>query len=386
WALRLALREWKQRILIVLLIAVASAATLLGLAVASATPGTPNAGTFGTAQTLIELPGTTRDLPAVIARIERAYGAASVVYDQSITTGQAGGAELRAQDPSAPYTQVLLALDAGRYPAGPGQVAVTSGLASLYGLRAGSTWHVPAGAGAEAGRAFSVTGIVEDPANLLDEFALVAPGQLSAPGDVRVFLGESLDSAAAAKAGQVIPANASVSAPRPAYSVASPATVVLVVSVLGLVFIGLVATAAFTVMAQRRQRALGMLAAPGATEKDVRFVLVVDGLVAGVLGALLGGALGLGLWFWYYPHLETATAHRTDPLGLPWAAVIIGLLLAVATSVIAAAWPGRAVSKVPVVAALSGRVAAPHVIRRSLRPGLIFLGVGLFILFFSGGW
>ena len=43
WALRLALREWRQRILIVLLIAVASAATLLGIAVASATPGTPNA-------------------------------------------------------------------------------------------------------------------------------------------------------------------------------------------------------------------------------------------------------------------------------------------------------------------------------------------------------
>ncbi len=144
WALRLALREWKQRILIVLLIAVASGATLLGIAVASATPGTPNAGTFGTAQTLVELPGTTKDLPAVIARIEKAYGAASVVYDQSISTGQAGGADLRAQDPAAPYTQVLLALDSGHYPSGPGQVAVTSGLAQLYGLHAGSTWHVPA--------------------------------------------------------------------------------------------------------------------------------------------------------------------------------------------------------------------------------------------------
>jgi putative ABC transport system permease protein len=66
--------------------------------------------------------------------------------------------------------------------------------------------------------------------------------------------------------------------------------------------------------------------------------------------------------------------------------VVIGLLLAVATSVIAAAWPGRAASKVPVVAAISGRVTAPHVIRRSLRPGLIFLAAGLFVLYFSGGW
>jgi putative ABC transport system permease protein len=391
WVLRLAFREWKQRILIVLLITVATAATVFAIAVASATPGTPNAGTFGTASVLVQLPGNTRDLPAAIAKMEKAYGAASVIYDQPITTGQAGGADLRAQDPNAPYTRVLLALDSGRYPATAGQVAVTSGLAQLYRLRIGSVWHVPATAlgsagGASGGRSFTVTGIVENPSNLLDEFALVPPGQVAAPRNVRIFLGVSMDSAAASAAGNVIPANASVTEPAPQDSIISPATIVLIVSVLGLAFIGLVATAAFTVMAQRRQRSLGMLSSLGATERDVRFVLIVDGLVAGVLGAIIGAALGLGLWFWYYPHLEIATAHRTDPLNLPWAALVIGLLLAVATSVIAAAWPGRAVSKIPVVAAISGRVTAPHVIRRSLRPGLIFLAAGLFVLFFSGGW
>jgi putative ABC transport system permease protein len=386
WAVRLARREWKQRILIVLLIAVAAAATLLGIAVASATPGTPNAGIYGTASTLIELPTSTPHLSTGIARIEKAYGTASVVYDEPIATGQTAGADLRAQDPSAPYTQVLLALDSGRYPSGPGQVAVTSGLAQLYSLRIGSTWHVPAGTGAEAGRSFTVTGIVENPSNLLDEFALVAPGQLSAPKDVRVFLGESLDSAAASKAPDVIPQNAVVSAPTPDNSVVAPATIVLIISVLGLVFIGLVATAAFTVMAQRRQRALGMLSSLGATEADVRFVLVIDGLVAGVVGAVLGTAIAASAWAWYYPHLETATAHRTDPLALPWAAVVIGLLLAVATSVLAAVWPGRMVSKVPVVAAISERVEPPQVISRSLRPGLLFLVGGLLLLFVSGGW
>ena len=392
WALRLALREWKQRILIAVLIAVASAATLLGVAVASATPGTPNAGTYGTAQTLVELPGDTPSLPGVIAKIEKAYGAASVVYDEPITTGQAGGADLRAQDPSAPYTRVLLALGSGHYPAGPGQVAVTSGLAQLYRLHIGSTWHVPAGSGAQAGRAFAVTGIVENPSNLLDEFALVAPGELAGPGQltsagqVRVFLGISMDSAAASRAGNVIPKSASVSAPAPQYSVLSPASIVLIVSVIGLAFIGLVATAAFTVMAQRRQRALGMLASLGATETDVRFVLIADGLIGGVVGAGLGAAAALGGWLWYYPHLETATAHRTDPFNLPWAAVVIGLVLAVATSVIAAVWPGRAVSRVPVVAAISGRVEPPQLVRRSLRPALIFLAAGLFVLFASGGW
>lgn len=392
WALRLALREWKQRILIAALVAVASAATLLGIAVASATPGTPNAGTYGTAQTLIQLPGSTPALSSVIAKIEKAYGPASVIYDEPIATGQAGGADLRAQDPSAPYTRVLLALDSGRYPSGPGQVAVTSGLARLYGLKTGSTWRVPAGTGgAEAGRAFTVTGIVADPSNLLDEFALLAPGQLAgqgrlgSSGRVRIFIGESLDSAAASAAGDVIPDTAVVSAPAPDDSVFSPATIVLIVSVIGLVFIGLVATAAFTVMAQRRQRALGMLASLGATEADVRFVLIADGATAGVAGAVIGGAAALGGWLWYYPHLAAATAHVIDPFSLPWAAVVIGLLLAVATSVAAAVWPGRSVSKIPVVAAISGRVEAPQLVSRSLRPGLIFLVAGLFVLFFSGG-
>jgi putative ABC transport system permease protein len=391
WARRLAVREWKQRLLIAALVAVASAATLFGIAVASATPGTPNAGTYGTAQTLVQLPPGTKNMPAVIARIERAYGPASVIYDEPITTGQVGGADLRAQDPAAPYTQVLLALGSGRYPSGPGQVAVTAGLARLYGLTTGSTWHVPAGTGAQAGRAFTVTGIVEDPSNLLDEFALVAPGQLSGPGqltssgEVRIFLGESMDSAAASAAGDVIPRGAIVTGPQPTDSIFSPATIVLIVSVIGLVFIGLVATAAFTVMAQRRQRALGMLASLGATEADVRFVLVADGLFAGVVGAVLGAVAALCGWLWYAPHLATATAHTIDPFNLPWAAVAIGLLLAVATSVTAAVWPGRSVSKVPVVAAISGRVEAPQLVRRSLRPGFVFLAAGLFVLYFSGG-
>jgi putative ABC transport system permease protein len=386
WALRLAVREWKQRILIVGLITVATAATILGIAIASATPGTPNAGSYGTAATLVQLPGTTKDLPALINRIEKAYGPASVIDDLPIATGQAGGADLRAQDPDAPYTRVLLALDSGRYPATAGQVAVTAGLAQLYGLRIGSPWHVPASAGAVAGSSYTVTGIVDDPSNLLDEFALVAPGQLAQPEQVRIFLGESLDSAAASAAGRVLPASAVVSAPGPDDGVVSPAVIVLIVSVLGLAFIGLVASAAFTVMAQRRQRALGMLASLGATEADVRFVLIVDGLAAGVAGALLGALIAFGGWFLYYPRLETASAHRIDPLALPWAAVVIGLLLAVATSVIAAAWPGRAVSRVPAVAAISGRVEPPQVVARSLRPGVVVAGIGLFLLFTAGGW
>jgi putative ABC transport system permease protein len=381
WGLRLLRREWKQRVIIVVLIAVATAAMILGTNVASATPGTPNASIYGTSSTLVILNGNTPHLAAEVAKITKAYGPASVVYEQTLSTGIAGGADLRAQDPNAPYTKPLLSLDSGGYPTRAGQVAVTAGLAQLYELRIGSAWRLPGSGGTR-----TVTGIVEDPSNLNDEFALVAPGQLANPDQVRIFLGVSATSEVVSNSGVIIPASASVLYPQPVDSPLDPGDIVLIVSVLGLVFIGLVASAAFTVMAQRRQRALGMLSSLGATEGDVRFVLIMDGAIAGLLGAVVGTAIGFAAWFWYYPHLEIATAHRTDPLGLSWTTLIIGVILAVATAVIAAAWPGRAVSKVPAVAAISGRVQPPQRITRSLRPGLIWGGAGLLALFASGGW
>ena len=386
WGLRLLRQEWKQRVIIVALIAVATAAMILGTNVASATPGTPNAGIYGTSSTLVVLNGNTPHLAAAVGKITKAYGPASVVDDRTLPTGIAGGADLRAQDPDASYTRVLLALDSGRYPAGAGQVAVTDGLARLYGLAIGSRWHPPGSGGGASGGTRTVTGIVEDPSNLNDQFALVAPGQLSQPCQVRIFLGVSALSSAVSDSGDIIPASASVSYPRSPDSPFDPADIVLIVSVLGLAFIGLVASAAFTVMAQRRQRALGMLASLGATGGDVRFVLIMDGAIAGLLGAVIGTVLGFAGWFWYYPHLEIATAHRTDPLSLSWATLVIGVILAVATAVIAAAWPGRAVSKVPTVAAISGRVQPPQRISRSIRRGLIWGAAGLFAMAASGGW
>jgi putative ABC transport system permease protein len=381
WGLRLLRREWKQRVIIVVLIAVATAAMIGGTNVASATPGAPNAGIYGTSSTLVILDGDTPRLAADVTTITTTYGEASVVYDQTLPTGIAGGADLRAQDPNAPYTKVLLALDSGGYPTRAGQVAVTQGLAQLYGLRIGTSWRLPGG-----GAARTVTGIVEDPSNLNDQFALVAPGQLGRPTQVRIFLGVSALSTAVSNGGDIIPASASVSYPKPQDNPLGPADVVLIVSVLGLVFIGLVASAAFTVMAQRRQRALGLLSSLGATEGDVRFVLIVDGAIGGLLGAIIGTAIGFAGWFWYYPHLEIATAHRTDPLDLSWATLIIGVILAIGTAVIAAAWPGRAVSKVPTVAAISGRIQPPQRVSRSIRRGLIWGAAGLLALFASGGW
>jgi hypothetical protein len=59
---------------------------------------------------------------------------------------------------------------------------------------------------------------------------------------------------------------------RLAVSSGLPPSAVLVFATIGLLFIGLVAVAGFTVLAQRRLRALGMLGAVGATDRHVRLV------------------------------------------------------------------------------------------------------------------
>jgi hypothetical protein len=76
---------------------------------------------------------------------------------------------------------VTVRLDAGRYPTGPGEVAVTSDVATEFGLRVGSRWN-------EDGQALRVVGLVENPLDLLDQFALVAFGQLDRPNDVTILL------------------------------------------------------------------------------------------------------------------------------------------------------------------------------------------------------
>ena len=121
----------------------------------------------------------------------------------------------------------------------------------------------------------------------------------------------------------------------------SKATLVLVAEVLGLAFIGLVSVASFSVMAQRRLRALGMLSAIGATDRNLRLVMIANGLVVGVAAALAGTAAGLGAWFAYAPTLQQATGHAVDAASLPWWAFALGIGFAIATSVLASRPPGQ---------------------------------------------
>ena len=78
----------------------------------------------------------------------------------------------------------------------------------------------------------------------------------------------------------------------------------LALATVAMLLIALVAVGGFTVLAQRRLRSLGMLAALGATDRNIRLVVRANGVVVGVTGALIGAVLGLAAWLAYRPSVE----------------------------------------------------------------------------------
>ena len=91
-------------------------------------------------------------------------------------------------------------------------------------------------------------------------------------------------------------------------------------------------------------------------------------------------------WFAYVPTLQQATGHVVDATNVPWRAFAIGVVFAIATSVLASRRPAKTMAAVPVVAALSGRPAPPKAVHRSALPGVIVFAVGVACLASTGGW
>ena len=250
---------------------------------------------------------------------------------------------------------------------------MTSKLASTLGVKVGATW-------AEGGQARHVVGIVQNPQSLLDEFALVAPGQLRAPSQVTVLF----------DAGRAAPFSfgpnvniESVSSVRAGNAI-NPDTLSIAGLTFGMLLIALVCVGGFTVVAQRRLRSLGMLASLGATDKNLGLVVRANGVVVGVVGSVLGAAVGFVLWLAYRPHLESSSHHLISVLALPWTVIALALLITVVATYLAASRPARAIAKVPIVLALSGRPAPPKQVRRSALPGLVFLALSFLLLGYSG--
>jgi putative ABC transport system permease protein len=236
--------------------------------------------------------------------------------------GSIGTYQLRAQNPAGPFGSPMLSLLSGHYPTAPDQVGTPTEVSVLF----------------------------------------------DAPGVQPGSIGPNVQT----------PQSASSNNPL------NPETIVLALATVGMLLIALVAAGGFTVLAQRRLRALGMLGALGATDSNVRLVVRANGAVVGVVGALAGFVLGLVAWLIYRPSVEASAHHVIGAFRLPWVVIGPAMVLAVLATYFAAARPARAVTRLSIVAALSGRPAPPKQVRRSVLPGIVLAVIAAFSLSYSG--
>jgi putative ABC transport system permease protein len=356
WAKRLLRREWRQQILVLALLALTVAAATFGVAAAYNVASLPGP-QFGSANYLLQFGGTgQKTMTADIAAARKAFGSIEVIGRQFVPIpGSTQTVEYRALSPDGRYSGPMLALVQGHYPSGAGQVAVTSGIAQNLQVHIGSVLSLP-------GHHQRVTGIVENPSDLTDQFALVPPSAAGPAQGVTVLLDASPAKFAAFR--DTFHGPLVWQAPGASTQGAVAAGALGAVTAL-MVLVALVAAAAFTVIAARRQRQLGMLAAVGATRRQLRLVMVAGGALVGVIAAVTGAVAGLAAWFAAAPHLQAFAGHRIDRFAVPWDLVVLGMLLAILTAAVAAWWPARAASRVPVVNALAARPLKPRPAHRS---------------------
>jgi putative ABC transport system permease protein len=381
WGGRMFRREWRQQLLVLTLLTLAVTTAIGSITIAhNSLPA--NNGDFGSAKSILFFDGSDpQALQAGLDSAKKSFGTIDVIGHRSVhVPGSVETLDYRSQVPGGAFSGDLLALRRGRYPRGPREVAVTAGVADSLRLELGSTLALD-------GHRRTVVGIVENPSKLSDEFALISPSS-ARPDRVDVLVAQDHESASMRSFFDSQPDDRS----RTAFSgslgrgndvnSAGETLAKFSVATVFLFLASLVAAAGFAVVAQRRLRQLGMLAAVGATQKHVRLVLLTNGAVIGAIAAVLGTVTGLGLWLVFAPTLETAVDHRIDRLSLPWGLIAAAGLLAFVGASAAAWWPGRAIARLPVVLALSGRPPRPRPARHSAiaAAALIALGIGCLAL------
>ncbi|GAA2076399.1 FtsX-like permease family protein [Actinomadura alba] len=357
WAWRLFRREWRQQTLVLALVTFTVAGVTCAVSLAYNVASSPTA-TFGSASQLLSFDGSDPEaLRADITVARDSIGPIEVIEHLQVPLpGSVDPLDLRAQDPQGRFSRPMLRLRDGRLPAGTAEVALTDDAAAAFHARVGSALRLD-------GRDVRVVGLVENPHDLNDEFALAAPGTLGRPTSADVL----------ARAGAQRFDDYRTAGDRPiAFQLRNRTTKSLAaagvfgVATVALLLVSLVAAAGFAAVAHRRLRQIGMLAAIGATDRHLRLVLIANGAVIGVIASVTGTALGVLFWLVLAGRLEEPLAHRIDPFSLPYPLLGLSLLVAVATPAAAAWWPARAMARIPVTAALSARPPRPKAARRSI--------------------
>ena len=270
----------------------------------------------------------------------------------------------------------------GRLPNGPAEAAISRAVESMANVSIGGQLSL------EGGETFTIVGIVENPMYLADVIVQTDPNAAPEPqADVASWL-------------VGLPAGTD---PAPLVDgITDPETgaqdfllearnygglqvfggdglgmsgYILILGGLALVEAALIASAAFAVSIRRRQRELGLLAATGATPRQLAGIVVAEAAILGAAACVGGVLVGVAGALALTPWLDELTQRRNPPLVVDQFGLIGPVVIGLVAALIAAIVPARTVARVPVLLALSGRRPAHARASTTFKVGLVMVAV-----------
>ncbi|WP_225822313.1 ABC transporter permease [Streptomyces naphthomycinicus] len=137
----------------------------------------------------------------------------------------------------------------------------------------------------------------------------------------------------------------------------------------------------FSMLVAQRTREIGLMRAIGSSRKQINRSVLVEALLLGVLGSVLGVGAGVGIAIGLMKLMGLMDMHlSTDDLTVAWTTPALGLLLGVVVTVLAAYLPARRAGKVSPMAALRD-AGAPA----DARAGAVRAVIGLLLTAAGGG-
>lgn len=297
-----------------------------------------------------------------------------------VLEGSRPGVSLKAMQLDGLAHGILTLMD-GRVPQGPAEAAISQPVAALSKVGLGGTVTL------DGRPPMTVVGFVENPMFLEERVVLVDPTAVVVKAEYEEWLIDVPDTvdpddivAATYRPGTQVQEIGLMSRniglfPSSVGDGSSP--IVLVFGGLALLEAGLIASAAFAVSIRRRQHELGLLAAVGATTRQLAGTVVAEAALIGAAACAGGVALGMIVALAIEPWLADLTGHRNQPLVFDEVGIIGPVAIGFLGSLIAAIAPARTVARVPVLRALSGRRPPERSARRTLVVGLVFIVVAI---------
>ncbi|WP_327306376.1 FtsX-like permease family protein [Streptomyces sp. NBC_01298] len=143
----------------------------------------------------------------------------------------------------------------------------------------------------------------------------------------------------------------------------------------------------FSMLVAQRTREIGLMRAIGADSGQVLKSVVIEALLLGVVGSILGVAAGVGLAVGLMQLMsQMGMSLSTEDLTIAWTTPVVGIVLGVVVTVVSAFIPARRAGKVSPMAALreSGTPGDKKAGRIRAALGLGLTGIGAAALYLAG--